>query len=169
MEQEIENNELVEYFNSKLIRGQYSKLFLEQIIKIDSNEPLVLGATDFSEFRLFNITETILELEGVNRTSTKKEKQMRGILSQYYHKHIEYWYSIDEIFNKTIANENLINEAIKKAIKYKKDNNRKEEVVQLLPHFLVTDRISEVYKNRKVTGEWLVYYKHELGNIYILL
>jgi hypothetical protein len=143
MELQKDNKDFIDYLNNKLISGRYSKLFLEQIIKIDSNMHFFLGNTDFSEFRPFNITETILELEGGKQTSSKRGKRMQGKLSRYHHKHIEYWNSINEIFNKTITNENLINEAIKKAKKYKKDNKRKEDVRDLLPHFLVTDRIKQ--------------------------
>lgn len=164
------NDDFIDFIESKLNKGIYSKLFISQLIAIDNNQSFYLGKTDFSEFRLFTIMDTISFLEGKSPTTcTKKEKKLRGKLSEYYHKHIHYPRSIDHIVSNTLRNENLINEAMKKAIKFKKDNKHKEPAISFLSYYLVTDRISEVYMRRKVTGEWLIYKKLEDKNIYLTL
>ncbi len=163
-------NDFIEFINSKLKSGHYTPLFLEQLLTIEFGKKLILGRTDFWEISIFTIMDIISYLEGESdNCSTKKETQFKGkLLYPYYHKHIECTRTVDFIINNSIKNKAKCEKQIDKAITYCIENKIEYgRFPRVLSHYIIDENLENAYKNKKVTGEWIIFEKRKEGNLYL--
>lgn len=162
----VENEELVDYAKiyglDTLIAGRYSWLFVFNLMMLEKKS----GVDPFS------IIDEIKNIEGVGPArQTKLASEFRGPhLKGLWHKHFF-------AANPSLLAHNIINQLaggkLKKLVEEVLDPNKSpvatKEIIGELSHRIVVESLENRAANNKLTGEWIVFAKHQGQNYYLCL
>ncbi len=162
----VENEELAEYADlyglKMLIPGRYSWLFVCDLMMLERKH----GISPFS------IIDEIKNLEGVGPSQqTKPDSQFNGAhLKGLWHKH--FFAANLSIFAQNISNQ-LAGGKLRKLVEDIFDPNKSPVVTKAmfdeLAHRVAVESLEDRASEGKITGEWIVFAKHQQQNYYLCL
>lgn len=160
----VENEELVEYAKlyglEGLIPGRYSWLFVFNLMMLERKN----GVEPFS------IIDEIKNLEGVGPSrQTKAASEFKGPhLKGLWHKH--FFAANPSLFAHNIQNQ-LAGGELEKLVEEIFDPKRSlvvtKEMISELSHRVVVESLEDRAADNKLTGEWIVFAKHQGQNYYL--
>lgn len=162
----VENEELAEYANfyglENLIPGRYSWLFVFNLMMLERKNGIAP----------FEIIDEIKNLEGVGPPlQTKPASEFKGAhLKGLWHKHFF-------AANLSILAHNIFNQLaggkLEKLVTGIFDPNKSpvvtKEMIGELSHRVVVESLEDRAADSKLTGEWIVFAKHQGQNYYLCL
>lgn len=160
----VENEELVEYANfyglERLISGRYSWLFVFNLMMLERNN----GIAPFS------IIDEIKSLEGdVASQQTKPASEFKGAhLKGLWHKH--FFAANLSLIAHNITNQlagGKLAKLVEEVFDPKKNSVVSKEMIGELSHRVVVESLEDRASNSKLTGEWIVFAKHQGQNYYL--
>jgi len=162
----VENEELVEYANlygiESLISGRFSWLFVFNLMMLERKN----GIDPFS------IIAEIKDLEGLGPSQqTKLASPFKGPhLKGFWHKH--FFTANPSLFAHNIINQ-LANGNLEKHVAEVFDPKKSpvvtKEMISDFSKKVVTESLEERASANKLTGEWIVFAKHQGQNYYLCL
>ena len=162
----IGHEELAEYANvygiENIISGRYSWLFVFNLMMLEKNN----GITPFS------IIDEIKSLEGVgSKQQTKPASEFKGIhLKGLWHNH--FFAAHPSVIANNISNHiafGKLKKIAEKVFDQKKSPVVTKEMVNEFSHKVVVESMEERASNGKLTGEWIVFAKHQGQNYYLCI
>ena len=162
----VENEELAEYANryglETLIPGRYSWLFVFNLMMLERKN----GVAPFS------IIDEIKNLEGDGpQQQTKPASEFKGVhLKGLWHKH--FFAANLSLITHNISNQ-LAGGKLGKLVGDIFDPNKSpvvtKEMIGELSHRVVVESLEDRASDGKLTGEWIVFAKHQGQNYYLCL
>jgi len=162
----VENEALVEYAKlyglERLIPGRYSWLFVFNLMMLEQK----------SGVEPFFIIDEIKNLEGVGRSrQTKPASEFKGPhLNGLWHKH--FFAANPSLLAHNITNQ-LAGGKLEKLVAEIFDPNKSpvvtKEMIGELSHRVVVESLENRASDNKLTGEWIVFAKHQGQNYYLCL
>lgn len=162
----VENEELVEYAKlyglEGLIPGRYSSLFVFNLLMLERKNGV----------ELFSIIDEIKSLEGVGPSlQTKPASEFKGPhLKGLWHKH--FFAANPSLLGHNITNQ-LAGGKLEKLIAEIFDPNKSpvvtKEMIKELSHRVVVESLEDRAADNKLTGEWIVFAKHQGQKYYLCL
>ncbi len=144
---------------NKLIPNRYSRLF---VVKLMANER-------FSHVHPDEILHEIRALEGVETSLTKNETMFkRKPLKGFYHKH--FFYSHPSAWAANTLNElgkNGLEDLVEDVFNPNKGDKDIKEMIQEMSYRLTTEPFKSRHAKGKLTGEWIIFTKHNSTNYYL--
>lgn len=162
----VENEELVEYAElygiERIIPGRYSWLFVFNLMMLERKRGL----------DPFSIIDEIKSIEGLGPSrQTKPASEFKGPhLRGLWHKH--FFAANPSLLAHNITNQ-LAGGKLKKLVEKVLDPNKSpvvtKEMIGELSHRLVVESLEDRAADSKLTGEWIVFTKHQGQNYYLCL
>lgn len=162
----VENEELVEYAKlyglETLIPGRYSWLFVFNLLMLEQK----------SGVEPFSIIDEIKNIEGLGPSrQTKPASEFRGPhLKGLWHKH--FFAANPSLLAHNITNQ-LAGGKLEKLVAEVLDPNKSpvvtKEMIDELSHRVVVESLEDRAADSKLTGEWIVFAKHQGQNYYLCL
>lgn len=156
-------NEYVEYYGiDNIIPGRYSWLLIFNLMALE-----LMNGIDPS-----SVIDEIKYLEGIGPTQqTKPESEFKGTqLRGLWHKH--FFPENLKTMAHNIDNHHdgrKLNQLAKKIFDPQKSPVVTKEMINEFAHRLVFDSLEDRAFNNKLTGEWIIFAKHQGQNYYLCL
>lgn len=162
----VENEELVEYANfyglDRLIPRRFSWLFVFNLMMLERKNGILP----------FEIIDEIKSLEGVgNPMQTKPASEFKGAhLKGLWHKH--YFAANPSLLAHNISNHlagGKLEKLVKEVFAPQRSPIATKEMISELSHRVVTGSLEDRAADNKLTGEWIIFSKHQGQNYYLCL